>query len=158
MLFQRVNRTDPERVFVVMQANEANIAKDDVVQLELTAASVDGVKIAQPNTNELHAAVGVADAAIANGEYGLVQVYGYRSSSRIFQTSVSISLADLLVPVAGEDYLQAVASNTTWASSTDQQASTVLRQPVIAVACETIDTAGASATQSGKIFLKAMGA
>lgn len=147
MQFKRVNRDSPERIFVTFQANEAGIAADDVVQLELTAASVDGVKIAQPNTAELHAVVGVADAAIANGAFGLVQVGGYRSTSRIFQTNTSQALAALLVPTAAVDYLASVASGTT--SSSD-----VVLQPVMAVLLETIASSSASATISKKIWIR----
>src|SRR3990172_12594399 len=111
MIFQRINRTDPERVFQVMQANAAGIAADDVVQLELTAASVDGIKIKQPAAANLLAVVGVADAAIANGSYGLVQIYGYRSTSRIGPTSdTQSSLGQGLIPVAAQDYFSTFAS------------------------------------------------
>jgi len=147
MQFKRVNRDAPERIFCVFKANEAGIAADDVVQLELTAASVDGVLVVQPNSNELNAFCGIADAAIGNGSYGLVQVAGYRSTSRIFQTNTSIALAQLLVPVAGADYVQSVASSTT--SSAD-----VTLQPVMAVLLETIASSSASATISKKIWIK----
>ncbi len=111
MLFKRVNRSDAERVFAVFQANEANIAADDVVQLEATAASVDGVKIAQPTTGQLGLVVGIADAAIANGSYGLVQIYGYRSTSRVVRTTSSLPLGAGLVAVAEADYLDTVTAS-----------------------------------------------
>lgn len=112
MIFKRLNRTEPERIFVVMQANEANIAADDVVCLESTAASVDGVKVIQPATalQAAHSVVGVADAAIANGAYGLVQVFGYRSTSRIVTTNSDYALNIALTPSSGQDYLSTVAS------------------------------------------------
>ena len=110
MIFKRVNRTDPESVFIVMQANETGVSADDVVQLELTAASVDGVKVVQPNTAELNATVGIADAAIGNGAYGLVQIYGYRSTSRVLMTGTSHALGVVLAPVAGSDMLATAAS------------------------------------------------
>src|SRR5574342_1200334 len=92
MIFKRLNRTDPETVFLVAQNNEgATIAKDDACQLEMAAASVDGVKVRQPDTGNLYAFVGVADAAIVAGDYGLLQIYGYRSSSRVFQTGTSVA-------------------------------------------------------------------
>lgn len=137
-----------------MRANEANIAADDVVQLELTAASVDGVLVVQPNTAELWATVGVADAAIANGAYGMVQVYGYRSTSRIDGTDTSIALGVPLMASAGGDQLQSVDSTVTQASSTDQEATTLTQNPVVAVLLETITTT--NATVSRKIWLKAM--
>lgn len=149
MLFRRINRDAGERIFIVMQANETGLAADDVAQLELTAASVDGIKIAQPNTAELTAAIGIVDSAIANGGFGLVQTYGYRSTSRIFLTNTSVALAQYLLAVAGQDYLNSVASSTT--SSAD-----VTLQPVIAVLLETIVSSSASGTVSKKIWLKTM--
>lgn len=113
MIFKRINRTGPEQIFVVFKANEANIAADDVVCLETTAASVDGVAIIQPATayQAQNLIVGVADAAIASGAYGLVQVYGYRSTSRINLTdSTQTSLGVGLSAVSGQDYFMTVAS------------------------------------------------
>lgn len=144
MIFQRVNRTDPERIFQVMQANEANVAADDVVQLELTAASVDGVKIVQPNTGELNATVGIADAAISNGSYGLVQIYGYRSTSRVLQTGTSLTLGVALGPVAGSDMLQ---SNASIAPS---------YMPAFVLLESASSAPGADSTVSKKIFIRCM--
>ena len=110
MIFKRINRTDAESVFIVLQANEAGVAADDVVQLELVAASVNGVLIVQPNAAELNAVVGIADAAIGNGAFGLVQVYGYRSTSRILMTGTSHALGVVLSPVAGSDMLATTVS------------------------------------------------
>lgn len=144
MLFKRLNRTDAERVFVVMQANAAGIAADDVVQLELTAASVDGVKVIQPATANLLATVGVADAAIANGAYGLVQVYGYRSTSRIGPTdSTQTSLGQALTPVAGQDYFSTITSLS-------------MNGTPIAILLESLTTGTSSNTVSKKIFLRCM--
>jgi len=142
MQFKRVNRDAPERVFIVMRANETGIAADDVVQLELTAASVDGILVVQPNTGELPAVIGVADAAIANGSYGLVQVYGYRSTSRIGSTATSQAIGVALLPVAGQDYFSSVAS-------------TAGILPM-AVLLETITTSVSSDTFSRKIWLHMM--
>jgi len=145
MLFKRLNRTDAERVFVVMQANASGIAADDVVQLELAAASVDGVKVIQPASANLLATVGVADAAIASGAYGLVQVYGYRSTSRIGPTdSTQSSLGQALVPVAGQDYFSTLTS-VTGANAFP-----------IAILLESLTTGTSSNTVSKKIFLRCM--
>ena len=148
MLFQRTNRSDPERVFIVVLSNEAQAA-DDTVQWELTAASIDGVKVRQPDTANEWAFVGIADAAIASGSYGLVQIYGYRSTSRLFQTNTSINTGVPLVPVAAVVYMASISSLTT--SSSD-----VTLQPVFAVLGESIVSSSASATVSRKIFLRAM--
>ncbi len=144
MIFKRLNRTSPEQVFAVFQANEASIAADDVVCLELAAASVDGVKIQQPITLELNATVGVADAAIANGAYGLVQIYGYRSTSRILNaSSVSITPGMALVPVNAQDYF-----------GTSSLAGEVALPSFVVL--ESVASTGTTATVSRKIFIRAM--
>lgn len=152
MIFQRLNRTDPERVFIVVQANEA-LAIDDVCQWELNSASIDGVKVRQPDTGNLWAYVGLADAAIASGSYGLVQVYGYRSTSRVFQTDTSQSTGVALVPTAGQVYLASVAT-TVQVSSTI--ATTVTLQPIMAVLGESISNSAGSATITAKVFIRAL--
>ena len=159
MIFQRLNRSNPERVFVVMRANVASIAADDAVQLELTAASADGVRIIQPTAAQLWSFVGIVDAAIANGSYGLVQVYGYRSTSRVFQTNTSQALGAPLIPVAAQDYMQSVASTTLYSSfdsSVSVADSTFTNNPIFAVLMETIASSAASATISAKVFLRAL--
>ena len=150
MMFSRVNRTDPERIFVVMLNNEgASLAANSTCQLELASASVDGTRVRQPDTSNLFAFVGIVDAAIADQAYGLVQIYGYRSTVTVFQTGTSIATGEVLVPVAGAGYMQSVAS--TVASST-----TVTLQPIFAVLAESVASSSASATINAKAFIRAM--
>lgn len=112
MIFKRINRSSPEQVFAVFQANVANIAADDVVGLEMAAASVNGVLINQAATAILANAgvVGLADAAIANGDYGLVQIYGYRSTSRVLASNADQAIGVNLTPASAQDYLTSYAS------------------------------------------------
>ena len=147
-MFQRINRSDPERAFIAVLSNET-CAADDACIWETASASIDGVKVRQPDTGLLHAFVGIADAAITSGQYGLVQVYGYRSTSRVFQTNTSQDTGAVLVPTAGAAHMATVASSTT--SSAD-----VVLRPVFAVLAETIASSSASATISAKLFLRAM--
>ena len=139
MIFQRLNRTDPERVFMVMRSNEASAA-DDCVALETNSDSIDGVRVRQPDTGLLHTFIGISDAAIASGSYGLIQVYGYRSTSRIFQTNTSIDTGVVLTPVAGAAYAQSFASSNV----------------PYGVLLETIVSSSVSNTVSRKIFVRAM--
>lgn len=144
MLFKRLNRTDAERVFAVFKANEAGVSADDLVALSVTggAAAADGVGVEQPTATGLGTIVGVADAAIANGAYGLVQIYGYRSTSRINSGSVSsVTAGGFLKPVADQDYLETVASSVT----ANLPSFTILDS-----------LASSSATQSAKVFIRCM--
>ncbi len=145
MQFKRLNRSDGEKVFVVMQANEANIAADDVVSLELTAASIDGVKICRPVSAQLNAVVGVADAAIANGAYGLVQVYGYRSTSRILQSGSTLPIGVALIAVAAQDWLDTISL-----------AGAGAYLPAFTLLETAASAAGANSTTSKKIFIRCM--
>jgi len=116
-----------------------------VVALELTAASVDGVKITQPVTASLTAVVGIADAAIANGAYGLVQIYGYRSTSRVLQTGTSLTAGlTVLAPVNAADYLSSGATVPAG------------YLPAFVLLNSVTSAAGANSTTSAKIFIRAM--
>jgi len=139
MIFQRLNRTDPERIFMVMRSNET-CAIDDAVALETNSDSIDGVRVRQPDTGLLHTFVGIADAAITSGSYGLIQVYGYRSTSRVFQTNTSIDTGVVLTPVAAVAYVQSFASSNV----------------PYGVLLETIVSSSVSNTVSRKIFVRAM--
>lgn len=144
MIFRRINRDSPEQIFIVVRANEAGVAADDVLQLELTAASVDGVYVVQPNTGELNATIGIADAAIANAAYGLAQIYGYRSTARVLQTGATLTLGVALGPTAGSDMLQTVASIAP------------AYMPAFVLLETAASAAGADSTISKKIFIRAM--
>ena len=139
MIFQRLNRTDPERIFMVMRSNET-CAIDDAVALETNSDSIDGVRVRQPDTGLLHTFVGIADAAITSGSYGLIQVYGYRSTSRVFQTNTSIDTGVVLTPTAAVAYMQSFASSNV----------------PYGVLLETIVSSSVSNTVSRKIFVRAM--
>lgn len=153
MLFKRINRDLPEQVFVAVQANEGSaLTKDQVVQMDIGTA-IDGVKVVQPNTGELYAFVGVADQAIADQDYGLAQVYGYRSSSILFQTATTMAAGLPLVPTAGQNYMQTTASSYTFASNTTIS---VTQVPYMAVLAETVTSVAASTTASAKIFIRGL--
>ena len=150
MIFQRVNRTDPERVFVVMRNNEgAAMIKDQTVQMELASASIDGVRVRDVDASNEWAFMGIADAAIADGAYGLIQVYGYRSTSIVFQTATSVATGVPLMPFSGQDYMVTVLS--TFASNTS-----VTLHPIFAFLGESITDQATSSTVTRKIFLRAM--
>jgi len=148
MIFKRINRDQPETVFISVLSNET-CAAGDALTWETASASIDGVKVRLPDTSLLYAFVGLADAAITSGEYGLVQVYGYRSSSRVFQTNTSQDTGAALAPVAAVAYLASVASSTTSSAN-------VIQQPIFAMLAETIASSSVSATISAKVFIRAL--
>ena len=148
-LMKRLNRDEPERIFVAFENNEGSaLVRDQTIQID-TTSQVDGVRARQMDTGQLFAFLGVVDAAVATGAFGLAQTYGYRSTSVVFQTNTSQDTGVALVPVAAQNYLQSVA--TTLASNT-----TITLQPIFAVLMESIASAAASATVSRRVWIRAM--
>lgn len=87
MLFQRINRTDPEKVFIVVKNSysTAALSNGQAVIWDF-ATDGDGVGVTMPSaraTNAGIAVAGIAAEAIAAAGYGLVQVYGYHSAVRV---------------------------------------------------------------------------
>ena len=95
MLFQRVNRTNPEKVFLVAKNSyaTASLTNGQAVIWDWTT-DVDGVGVtlatATVNVSCGIDVAGIAAETIAAGDYGLLQVYGYHSAVRVrTQTSTS---------------------------------------------------------------------
>lgn len=78
MLFQRINRSDPEKVFLVVKAGE-NLLVGRPVCFHFTGTD-DGLNAMRCDAAvQCAMGIGIADADIASGAYGLVQCYGFRS-------------------------------------------------------------------------------
>lgn len=105
MLFQRVNRTDAEKVFAIYQ----NVAGATITinrPAVWTSSTPDGVRVTQPATALLSLVVGIANEDIADSAYGKFQVYGYRASALMTNdTSVAIAAGDILIPVNAQWHL-----------------------------------------------------
>ena len=88
MLAQRVNRSDPEKIFITVfnSYSTAAITNGQFVNWDFIT-DIDGVGVTMPLARATNAGVGaagiVASASIAAGAYGLVQVYGYHSAVRV---------------------------------------------------------------------------
>ena len=85
MLFKRVSRSDPEKVFIVVKnTSAATLADGYVVEWDFTTEK-DGVCVIKPTTLAVslgNAVAGVAVESIVDDAYGLIQVYGYHSAVR----------------------------------------------------------------------------
>ena len=87
MLFQRVNRTNPEKIFIVAKNSygTASLTNGQAVIWDWTT-DVDGVGVtlatATNNVSQGTDVAGIATETIASGDYGLLQVYGYHSAVR----------------------------------------------------------------------------
>ena len=104
MLFKRVGRTAAETAFIVVQNVSGSTATAGYALVFDVGASVDGVRVTQASSTDVQAFAGVADADIANNAYGLCQVYGYRSSVRIFASTGSSVAGDNLTVVTGSTH------------------------------------------------------
>lgn len=87
MIFQRINRSDPEKIFIIAKNSysTAALSNGQAVIFDF-ATDADGVGVTRPTaraTNGGVAIAGVAAEAIAAGSYGLLQVYGYHSAVRV---------------------------------------------------------------------------
>jgi hypothetical protein len=106
MIFQRVNRTDAERVFTIQQNVAGSTLSANTVVVWDTSSSSDGVRVLAPVTSTLSCIVGITNASIADSAYGLVQTYGYRATAVVVNhTSVAIVAGDLLIPVTAVSHL-----------------------------------------------------
>lgn len=85
MEFQRINRSSPERIFIVAYNSyaTASLTNGQVVSWDFDT-DCDGVGVTKPSADHSGFEIaGVAAATIAAGAYGLVQVYGYHSAVRV---------------------------------------------------------------------------
>ena len=100
MLFQRLNRSDAEKVFIIVQNVAGATITANYPCVWDISASVDGVRVSKPASATLSLFVGIADEDIADQAYGLIQTYGYRTSAFVTNdTSVAIAAGDILIPV-----------------------------------------------------------
>lgn len=80
MEFQRVNRSDPERIYVIAKAGEALTAGRWYAWDMVTAQ--DGVTVKKAVGFNRNNIAGVAVLTVASGDYSPMQVWGYHGSAR----------------------------------------------------------------------------
>ncbi len=107
MQFQRANRTDAEKVFLVA----TNVDADSITLGYLAGYAIGGnsfdganvVKMDSDTTANLPGFIGVAVQDIASNDSGLFQCWGFAASVYLSNTgtSVTINQGDPLVPGAG---------------------------------------------------------
>ena len=87
MIFKRINRSDPEQIFIVVynSYSTAALTNGQAVQWDFVT-DVDGVGVSIPTaraTNKGFATAGIVSETIPAGNFGLIQVYGYHSAVRV---------------------------------------------------------------------------
>lgn len=84
MLFQRIKRTDPEKIFVIAKNSYATASLSNGQWVRWDHDSdCDGVGVTIGSAGNGMSVAGVACETIAHGSYGLIQVYGYHSAARV---------------------------------------------------------------------------
>lgn len=144
MLFQRLNREDAEKVFlIVLNVSAATITAGYACVWDVSAP--DGVRVSKPATATLSLFVGIADDDIANGSYGLVQAYGYRAAGYVINGVVTIAAGQILVP---ENALWSLA----YSAASDGKTGFVYAGEAVAYVTQTT----LSTAANKKVFLRAL--
>ena len=102
MLFKRISRSAAETAFIVAKNVSGSTVTGGYSVVFDVGANVDGVRVTQASAADLQAYAGVADSDIADGEFGLLQVYGYRSSVYLWSSTGSSVSGDNLVVTAAK--------------------------------------------------------
>ena len=106
MEFQRINREDPEAVFVVVKNTSGGTVSANVPVFWETDAQSDGIAVSQASATEQFCLfAGITDTSLIDDAFGLVQTYGHRTSCFISAASAGSEVGLALIPVAGQDYL-----------------------------------------------------
>ena len=155
MLLQRINRSDPEKIFIVVKNtySTAALANGQAVMLDYVTDQ-DGVGVTLSTVATKHggmAGAGVVAQAIAVGSYGLVQVYGYHSAARVR------ALTGGSPAVATGTCLGAVAAAFCMDSIAVSVASTVVVKIRYPIAFSLGAVTAGFTTVTGAVFIKALG-
>lgn len=144
MLFQRINRSDAEKVFIIAQNVSGSTMTAGYSCVFDVSASVDGVRVTQASSTDLQAFAGVADADIANSAYGKIQIYGYRSSAYIYSSAGDSVAGDILTCVASQ---WGLTPSTTSGSA-----------KAFGFLCEAVSSSAASSQYhlTAKVFIRAL--
>lgn len=113
MIFKRASRAEAEKVFIVVQNVYAGTLTAGYSCCFELGTNSDGVRVTQPATANLAAFAGVADSDIAQNAYGLVQVYGFRTSTYVNSSAGTTTAGMIGVPTNAQFYQTLAASSTT---------------------------------------------
>jgi hypothetical protein len=145
MLFKRISRSAPEQIFVVAK-NVSGSTVTSGYTVVWDVSSPDGVAVTMATTATLQCFAGVADADIANGAYGLLQVYGYRSSAYVVRSTAKVSAAGVNLETV----------NSQWALMPNEASTGTAK--AFAFICETITSTSGTADSwtTAKIFIRGL--
>jgi hypothetical protein len=133
MIFQRINRTNPEKIFLVAYNSyaTASLTNGQAVCWDY-ATDANGVSVTMPPAiavNGGFAFAGIVSETIAAGAYGLIQVYGYHSAIRARASSTS-----------GSGATKAIAKGTPLRMSQQSSTASLAATAFCLEACQTKST------------------
>lgn len=142
MKFQRINRADPEKVFVVVKNaySTAALTSGQVVQWAYNATD-DGLAVSRPTSTKRDLVAGVVEGTVAIGGYGEIQCYGHNANCLV-SGGTDVAVGDKLVTKTG-------VFNLIKANTTNSAVPSILG--IVAGQAFTTSTAAAK-----KVFLKCM--
>lgn len=104
MLIQQLNRTDPERVQLMVKNVDGggSITTGYGACLPTSGASIDGISAVKATAALQRGFIGVATQDIAINGFGLVTAWGYVNSVALSNvgTSITITAGNVLIPSA----------------------------------------------------------
>lgn len=80
MLIKQLNRSDPDKVFIAIENQEgAALNRGELVEWDTT--NTLGVSVEEVDTNRAALVAGVVeDTTISDGEFGLIQIWGFHDA------------------------------------------------------------------------------
>ena len=151
MIIQRVNRSNPEKVFVVVRNDSAASIGKGYPVVFIMDGTRDGLDITDAKTGaaaKAHLIAGLLDSALAAGSYGLAQCYGVRTDAPILKcgtaTAKNAAIGDALVLHTAASIISGVAAGAVSA----WYAGMVMGQ--------TMASSSATATTTATVFLRLM--
>ena len=135
MLIQQLNRTDPERVRLMVKNVDGggSITTGYGAALVTAGASIDGISSTKYLIANTKGFIGVATQDIAINGFGLVTAWGYVNSVQISNVGSSITIT------AGDTLLPSTVAGTFFSSVTAQAMSTLLYKYVYAATTVPVD-------------------
>lgn len=145
MLFQQLNRSDAEKVFIIGKNTSGSTVSAGAPLYFETDAVTDGNSVSAVNgiLEGLGNFAGINHASLANNSYGLIQCFGFRQSAYVSAASAGCAIGIPFLPVASQLYL------TDSTSSGNPKAQITLFETIAAAA-------GNSAVLQWNVMIKAM--
>lgn len=152
MLIQRLNRDDPERVFISCYNHSGSALSKGQLCVFSMDGTRDGYEITDPTAPLSSLVAGLAHAATAAAEYGLIQVYGLDDDALIQRNGTSTSAHGAI----GDVLLPWTASSALSAASSGEVAHASAYTPWFILAQTQASTNSANLTTTAKVFIRCM--